>query len=52
MTEKLEYILKSLLGIVDPVSMTSEDRKKVTGMVDFFSAEEKDILRAFFKYPT
>ena len=47
MTEKLEYILKSLLGIVDPVSMTSEDRKKVTGMVDFFSAEEKDILRAF-----
>ena len=33
MTEEIENILKSILGIVDPVSMTSEDRKKVTGMV-------------------
>lgn len=47
MTEILEDILKSLLGIVDPVSISSEERKKVTGVADFFSAEENQLMEAF-----
>ena len=47
MTEEVKNILKSILGMEDPVSISAEERKVKTRMVDFFSAEENQLMEAF-----
>jgi len=46
-TEEVKNILKSILGMEDPVSISAEERKVKTRMVDFFSAEENQLMEAF-----
>jgi len=47
MTEEIENILKSILGMEDPVSISAKERKVKTRVVDFFSAEENQLMEVF-----
>lgn len=47
MRNRLETVLMNLLGIEDPVSLSTEERKEATSVEDFFDAEEGELVEAF-----
>lgn len=51
MTEQMKEVLLSILGVVDPVSMPAEKRKKSTRSSEFFSADEGDLIEAYMSIP-
>jgi len=51
MKEEIRDVVLSILGVHDPVSMPSEERKKTTRSSEFFSAAEEDLIEAYMSIP-
>jgi len=51
MKEDTINIVRAILGIEDPVSITTEERHKQTRANEFFNAEEEDLVQAYLSIP-
>ena len=51
MTKNVQEIVRSILGIEDPVSIPTEERRKQTRSQDFFNAKEEDLVQAYLAIP-
>jgi hypothetical protein len=51
MTNDIQEIVRSILGIQDPVSIPTEERRKQTRSQEFFNAEEDDLVQAYLAIP-
>lgn len=51
MKEDTINIVRAILGIEDPVSITTEERHRQTRANEFFNAEEEDLVRAYLSIP-
>lgn len=51
MTNAAEEIVRAMLGIDDPVSLSPEERHKQARASEFFNAEEDDLVQAYLSIP-